>query len=142
MGISALPQEGPPPFDDPPVPPPFDRQDLPQPEPPMPVELAVDEIGFGYHQFTDMILDDAQHRLHLGLDTEADRNAIIGDNYRWPSGVMPYKFDSSVDKTMKKRIKGYVKKFNAQMNGCLKIRFAHKYLKDCVNYKNTFLLII
>ena len=123
MGISALPQEVPPPSDDPPVPPPFDRQDPPQPEPPMPVELAADLIEPGYHQFTDMILDEAQVRLHQGLDTEADRNAIIGDNYRWAGGVIPYKFDSSVDETMKGRIKGHVEKFNAQMNGCLKIRY-------------------
>ena len=73
-----------------------------------------------------MILDDAQYRLHLGIDTEADRNAIIGDQYRWPGGVIPYKFDSSVDEFMKTRIKGYIEKFNAQMNGCLKIRFAYK----------------
>ena len=125
--ISALPQKVPPPIDaPPPVPPPFDRQDPPLPDPPMPVELAAKTIGAGYHQFTDMILDDAQYRLHLGLDTEADRNAIIGDHYRWPEGVIPYEFDSSVDGIMKERIEYYVEKFNAQMNGCLKIRFAYK----------------
>ena len=122
--ISALPQEVPPPIDDPPVPPPFDCQDPPQPDLPMPIELAAEKVGAGYHQFTDMILEDTQYRLHLGIATDADRNAIIGDEYRWPGGVIPYKFDSSVDETMKTRIKEYVEKFNAQMSGCLKIRFA------------------
>lgn len=124
-----MPQDVPPPFDDElqdqDVPPPFDRQDPPEPEMPgeSTDELANDNMEYGYHQFTDMILDDPQDRLHRGLDTDADRNAIIGDKYRWPGGVMPYKFDSSVDETMKKRIKDYVGKFNAQMAGCLEIRF-------------------
>ena len=124
--ISALPQEVPPPIDDPPVPPPFDRQDPPRPDPPMPVELAAETVGAGYHQLSDMILDDAQYRLHLGIATDADRNAIIADEYHWPGGVIPYKFDSSVDESMKTRIKGYIEQFNAQMSGCLKIRFAFK----------------
>ena len=133
--MGTLAQDVPPPFDDEPqdqdVPPPFDRQDVPPPfyrqdppEPQMPGEkLADDKMEYGYHQFTDMILDDFQDRLLRGLDTDADRNAIIGDKYRWPGGVMPYKFDASVDDTMKTRIKDYVEKFNAQMSGCLEIRF-------------------
>ena len=43
--ISALPQEVPPPIDDPQIPPPFDRQDHPQPDPPMPIELGAETIG-------------------------------------------------------------------------------------------------
>ena len=124
IGTLAVPQDGPPPFDDEPqdqdVPPPFDRQDPPQPEIPG-EELA--NVEYGYHQYTDMILDDVQDRLLRGIDTDADRNAIIGDKYRWPGGIMPYKFDASVDETMKKRIENYVEKFNAQMSGCLEIRY-------------------
>ena len=125
MGTLALPQDVPPPFDDElqnqDVPPPFDRQD-PPPQPEIPGEELAN-MEYGYHQYTDMILDDVQDRLLRGVDTDEDRNAIIGDKYRWPGGVMPYKFDSSVDGTMKERIKKYVEKFNAQMSGCLEIRY-------------------
>ena len=58
-----------PPFNDEPqdqdVPPPFDRQDPPQPEIPG-EEFA--NVEYGYHQYTDMILDDVQDRLLRGID--------------------------------------------------------------------------
>ena len=117
LGIFAQPFDDP---HDPDVLPSSDSQDPPLPEFP---ELSKDDLGHGYYQYADMILDDTQDRLHRGLDTEADRNAVIGDKYRWPGGVIPYKFDdSTVNEEMKKRVKGYVAKFNIQASGCLQIR--------------------
>ena len=102
---------------------PFDGPHDPDVLPEFP-ELSKDELGHGYYQYADMILDDVQDRLHRGLDTEADRNAVIGDKYRWPGGVIPYKFDdSTVNEEMKKRVKGYVAKFNIQASECLQIRY-------------------
>ena len=39
----------------------------------------IKEIGDGFHQYDDMILDDIQDRLFRNVDSELDRQAIIGD---------------------------------------------------------------
>ena len=84
---------------------------------------AKDAFGDGFHRYDDMILDDVQDRLLQNKDTELDRNAIKGERYRWPGGIIPYKVDeSTVDESMKGWLKGYAEKFSKQMEGCLTIR--------------------
>ena len=81
------------------------------------------EHGNGFHQYDDMILDDVQDRLFRNVESELDRQAIIGDKYRWPGGIIPYKVnESTVDESMKNNLKYYAEKFSKQMEGCLTIR--------------------
>ena len=84
----------------------------------------INEIGDGFHQYDDMILDDVQDRLFRNVESEADRQAMIGEEYRWPGGLIPYKFDESTgfDETKKNLLRGYAEKFTKQMEGCLTIR--------------------
>ena len=83
----------------------------------------IKEIGDGFHQYDDMILDDVQDRLFRNVDSELDRQAIIGDRYRWPGGIIPYKADeATVDEAMKHNLREYAEKFSKQMEGCLTIR--------------------
>ena len=83
----------------------------------------INEIGDGFHQYDDMILDDLQERLFRNVDSELERNAIKGEKYRWPGGVIPYKVDeSTVDESMKNDLRDYAEIFSKQMEGCLTIR--------------------
>ena len=83
----------------------------------------INKIGEGFHQYDDMILDDIQDRLFRNVDSELDRQAIKGEKYRWPGGIIPYKVDNStVDETMKNWLKDYAHKFSQQMEGCITIR--------------------
>ena len=86
-------------------------------------DFDIDEIGDGFQQYDDMILDDVQDRLFRNVDSELDRQAIIGDKYRWPGGIIPYKADeATVDEAMKHNLREYAEKFSKQMEGCLTIR--------------------
>ena len=81
------------------------------------------EHGNGFHQYDDMIVDDVQDRLFRNVESELDRQAIKGERYRWPGGIIPYKVDeSTVDESMKNDLKNYAEKFSKQMEGCLTIR--------------------
>ena len=82
------------------------------------------EHGNGFHQYDDMILDDVQDRLFRNVETELDRQAMFGEKYRWPGGLIPYKFDESTgfDETKKNLLRDYAEKFTKQMEGCLTIR--------------------
>ena len=71
-----------------------------------------------------MILDDVQDRLIQNVNSELDRNAIKGDRYRWPGGIIPYKFDEAgnFSESKKMYVKEYAERFSKQMEGCLTIR--------------------
>ena len=89
----------------------------------IPASDIIKEVGDGFHQYGDMILNDVQNWLFRNDFSELDRQAIIGDRYRWPGGIIPYKVDeSTVDEYMKGWLKGYAEKFSKQMEGCLTIR--------------------
>ena len=61
------------------------------------LDYAWESIDFqnGFHCNDDMILDDVQDRLIQNVNSELDRNAIKGDRYPWPGGIIPYKVDES-----------------------------------------------
>ena len=84
----------------------------------------IDDIGDGFHLYGDMILDDVQDRLFRNVESELDRQAIKGDRYRWPGGVIPYKFDEAgnFSESKKMYVKEYAERFSKQMEGCLTIR--------------------
>lgn len=83
----------------------------------------IKEISEGFHQYDDMILDDVQDRLFRNVDSELDRQAIIGDRYRWPGGIIPYKVhEATVDEGMEQHFREHAEKFSKQMEGCLTIR--------------------
>ena len=85
--------------------------------------LDIDNIEDGFHRYDDMILDEVQDRLLRDSDNELDRQAINGEKYRWPEGVIPYKTDdATVDEYMKEWLKDHFEKFNKQVEGCLTIR--------------------
>ena len=82
------------------------------------------EHGNGFHQYDDMIVDDVQDRLFRNVESELDRQAMFGEKYCWPGGLIPYKFDESTgfDETKKNLLRDYAEKFTKQMEGCLTIR--------------------
>ena len=97
------------------------------------------DIEDGFHRYDDMILDDVQDRILRNDDTELDRNAIKGEKYRWPKGVIPYKTDeATVDDYMKEWLKEYAEKFNKQMEGCLTIRWVLESLLQEPDWKVYF----
>ena len=84
---------------------------------------AQDAFEDGFYRYDDMILDEVQDRLLRNNDNELDRQAINGEKYRWPGGVIPYKTDdATVDEYMKEWLKEHFEKFNKQVEGCLTIR--------------------
>ena len=89
----------------------------------IPASDIIKEVGDGFHQYGDMILNDVQNRLFRNDFSELDRQAIIGEKYRWPGGIIPFKFqESTVGEAMKDHIREHAEKFSKQMEGCLTIR--------------------
>ena len=55
---------------------------------------------------------------------DTTRNGINEAKYRWPKGQLPYKFDRNdikVGSNEEKFIKRVIKRFNIDLEGCLKI---------------------
>ena len=71
----------------------------------------------------DMILSKNQLNEALGLST---RSGISGAHYRWPNGIIPYKFHPyfsqwGLDDADKGTVQRAIQRFNNEMEGCLQI---------------------
>ena len=79
----------------------------------------------GYYHIGDLRYDENQFKMFYGTkeEKEALRNAIPGDNYRWPNGEVPYTFSNAVTEENRQKIKNCLNDhFNSNFEGCLNIR--------------------
>ena len=49
-------------------------------------------------------------------------SGIVGISYKWESGIMPYKFDSNVEKWQRNKVRKATHNFNQELLNCLAIR--------------------
>ena len=84
-------------------------------------EMDMPEHNYeGFYRVDDMFLDEAQYKLNFG--TEEERQGIPDKSYRWPNGIVPYKFESSVPRSQKKKIRAAIAVMNKALVNCIEIQ--------------------
>ena len=91
------------------------------------MDLGFDPDEDCLYAIGDMILSKTQLNEALGLST---RSGISGAYYRWPDGIIPYKFHPFFSRDSYKggpndadkyTVKKAIQRFNNEMKGCLEI---------------------
>ena len=80
-------------------------------------EMMPERNDEGFYRVDDMFLDEAQYKLNFG--TEEERQGILDKSYRWPNGIVPYKFESSVPRSQKKKIRAAIAVMNKALVNCI-----------------------
>ena len=76
----------------------------------------------GLYRVDDMLLDETQYKINFGnFGTEEERQAI-GKSYKWPNGIVPYKFEESVPDSRKKKIRAAIAVMNKAFANCITIK--------------------
>ena len=76
----------------------------------------------GLYRVDDMLLDETQYKINFGnFGTEEERQAI-GKSYKWPNGIVPYKFEESVPASRKKIIRAAIAVMNKAFANCITIK--------------------
>ena len=76
----------------------------------------------GLYRVDDMLLDETQYKINFGnFGTEEERQAA-GKSYKWPNGIVPYKFEESVPASRKKIIRAAIAVMNKAFANCITIK--------------------
>jgi len=76
----------------------------------------------GLYRVDDMLLDETQYKINFGnFGTEEERQAA-GKSYKWPNGIVPYKFEESVPDSRKKKIRAAIAVMNKAFANCITIK--------------------
>ena len=82
-------------------------------------EPLIDENGM--YIVDDLRLTEDQFKANFGTEEES-RQALSSQDYRWTNGYVPFKFDSSVSKSVRNKIRHALKQLNAALTNCVRIR--------------------
>ena len=102
--------------------------------------MSLNEDGF--YELDDMVFDQNQLNTINGMPSqyqsssnslnEGQDSGRSGNQYRWPNGVLPYKFGSEFNIQERKYIKHVLDKMSRQLSPCVTIRYIYTIFSQIV----------
>jgi len=86
----------------------------------------------GNYYLDDMILKPEQYQEKFRKGNRRKRSGIADSEYRWPNGVLPYKFDGDMPDSDREIVRRAVQRFNDDLNGCIQIKEVNGDERDFV----------